>query len=489
MSCTCLRERCRRLIVIAAFGLFFLVSPTGCSRSQPIEPGQTDEPLVSPGALEASDQSGINSHKVSHVKRDDSDRNRSHDIHQRSDHKTGGRPDERPPEDQAVAQVEQPNERAAISQPTVTPIRTPNGGIQPQAVQDAGGVVHLIYFKGDPASGDLFYVRKEPGADDFSSPIQVNSQSGSAIAVGTIRGGQIAVGRNGRVHVAWNGNSKAKPRGPLNPAQPQDSPYNGTPMLYARMNDGGTAFESQRNLMQKTFALDGGGTVAADPAGNVYVVWHGSTEGAAKDEEGRQVWVARSTDDGKTFSPETPAWSEATGACGCCGMRAFVDSRGTVFALYRSATQKVNRDMFLISSRDTGNSFQGERVDRWQIKACPMSSAFLTEVPSGVLAAWETNGQVYCAKVDPNTLQCSQPIPAPGRGKSRKHPVIAGNARGEMILVWTEGTGWNRGGSVAWQVFDQDLRPTGVKGSTRGVSVWSLAAVFTRQDGGFSIVY
>ena len=29
--------------------------------------------------------------------------------------------------------------------------------------------------------------------------------------------------------------------------------------------------------MTRTFHLDGGGTVAADPGGNVYVAWHGGT--------------------------------------------------------------------------------------------------------------------------------------------------------------------------------------------------------------------
>ena len=41
-------------------------------------------------------------------------------------------------------------------------------------------------------------------------------------------------------------------------------------------------FEPQRNLMQETFALDGGGSVAADAEGNVYVAWHGSAKGSAK---------------------------------------------------------------------------------------------------------------------------------------------------------------------------------------------------------------
>src|SRR6185369_17622731 len=78
----------------------------------------------------------------------------------------------------------------------VTLMQTPEGGIQPQAAVDSQGVVHLIYFKGNPQAGDLFYVKLEPGKQRFSDPIRVNSQPGSVIAVGTIRGGQMAVGKD-----------------------------------------------------------------------------------------------------------------------------------------------------------------------------------------------------------------------------------------------------------------------------------------------------
>src|SRR5439155_8080843 len=83
----------------------------------------------------------------------------------------------------------------------VTLLRTPDGGIQPQAAVDSQGVVHLIYYKGDAGAGNVFYVHQEPGQESSSNPIQVNSQQGSAIAAGTIRGAQLAVGKNGRVHV------------------------------------------------------------------------------------------------------------------------------------------------------------------------------------------------------------------------------------------------------------------------------------------------
>src|SRR6516165_10924830 len=74
-------------------------------------------------------------------------------------------------------------------------VKTPDGGIQPQALVDSKETLHLIYFKGDPAAGDLFYVRRVAKEARFSAPIRVNSQAGSAIAVGTIRGGRLALGK------------------------------------------------------------------------------------------------------------------------------------------------------------------------------------------------------------------------------------------------------------------------------------------------------
>lgn len=226
-------------------------------------------------------------------------------------------------------------------------LRVPAGGIQPQAVADARGAVHLIYFAGDPRHGDIFYVRSFDGGNDFSAPVRVNSQPGSAIALGTIRGAQMAVGRAGRVHVAWNGSAVAEPKGPVNPKDPAHR--EGAPMLYSRSNDAGTGFEMQRNLMRHTFGLDGGGSVAADQDGHVYVAWHGKAPGAPPGEAGRRVWIARSADDGKTFAAEQPAWDEATGACACCGLKCFADSRGTVYLLYRSATESIHRDIYALA--------------------------------------------------------------------------------------------------------------------------------------------
>ncbi len=138
-------------------------------------------------------------------------------------------------------------------------------------------------------------------------------------------------------------------------------------MAYARLNESGTAFEEQRDLMQGTEVLDGGGTVAADRAGNVYVAWHAMKAGGKRGEQHRQLWVTRSTDEGKTFAPEVPAWTKPTGACACCSTRAFADSKGYVYLLYRSAEAEVNRDMYLLTSNDEGEGLQGTVLHKWRV--------------------------------------------------------------------------------------------------------------------------
>ncbi len=355
-------------------------------------------------------------------------------------------------------------------------LRVPNNGLQPQAVMDERGVLHLIYFTGEPGGGDIYYVRRDAGRTEFAAPIRINSEPNTAVAAGTIRGAHLAVGKNGRVHVAWNG--PHKPGG------------HEAPMLYSRLNDARMAFEPQRNVMQFSGGLDGGGSVAADIEGNVYVAWHG--KGDKEGEEHRRIWIARSNDEGKTFSRETAAWNEPTGACGCCGMRANADRQGKVHLFYRAATESVNRDMYLLASDNHGKSFSGVLLDKWKLNACPMSSAALSngaDGANGLLAAWETQGQVYFASLDPKKPQSLSPIPATGVAGKRKHPVIAANSRGETMLVWTEGTGWKKGGSLAWQLYDSQWKPVGEKGESLGIPVWSLAAVVAEKEGSFTIIY
>src|SRR5262249_51452270 len=108
--------------------------------------------------------------------------------------------------DQGARAAEPPAKAAPAGK--VTLLRVPDPGLQPQGVVDGKGVVHLVYFKGEAKGGNLFYVRSEDG-EKFSDPLRVNSRP-NAMAVGNIRGAHLAVGKNGRVHVAWFGAGEAE---------------------------------------------------------------------------------------------------------------------------------------------------------------------------------------------------------------------------------------------------------------------------------------
>lgn len=360
---------------------------------------------------------------------------------------------------------------ASAAEPdAVAVLPVPGGGLQPQALTDAAGTVHLLYFKADPVEGarrgDLFYVKRPAGAADFSAPIRINSRAGGAIAIGTVRGGQLALGRNGRVHAVWNGAGKPEA------------------LNYARLNEAGTAFEEQRSLLGATSILDGGCTVAADAAGRVYVVWQALPAGAAPGEDNRQVWVARSDDDGKTFAREAAARPSEPGVCPCCSMRAFAAGDGTLLIAYRAVGEGAHRDLRLLTSRDQGKTFAGRLLHPWQASACPMSTMALAEGPGGVVAAWETDGQVFFARAKAGAGDWGEPQAAPGTGRNRKHPALAVDARGEILLAWTEGTGWQKGGDLAWQRYDRDGRPQGAPGRlVRGIPAWGLPAAAVGKDG------
>ncbi len=367
----------------------------------------------------------------------------------------------------------------AVSPSEVRLLRTPDGGLQPQAVEDAKGALHLIYLKGEPEACNVFYVVRATGQTNFSAPLRVNSRPGSAVALGTIRGAQLALGRNGRVHVAWNGAVNAKTES-----------VRSAPMFYTRLNDAGKAFEPERNLITTTVALDGGGSVAADEKGNVFVVWHAFPESAVMEETNRAVFIAKSSDDGKTFARERAVSPKFTGACGCCGLKAFADSHGRVGVLYRAATGGTGRDATLLMSRDAGNTFTNLVVGPWHLMACPMSSMALAQGFGDTwLAAWETAGQIQVGAVTP--LSWSYGVSEPeGKGK-RKYPVVAAGSENhwqQELIAWVEDAGWGRGGPLVWELVDIE---TGRKSSGRGavVPVWSLITVVANKNGGFTIIY
>src|SRR5205814_7654949 len=120
------------------------------------------------------------------------------------------------------------------------------------------------------------------------------------------------------------------------------------------------------------------------------------------------------------------------------------------------------------------------KTDPWRVARCVMSTASLARCGDNVLAAWETEGQIRLATLMLDNSD-AKVISMPGESKQRKHPAIAVNAQGERLLVWAEGTGWEKGGDVACQFFHAN----GEAGGTRplhGVQPWRVPAARRAPD-------
>jgi hypothetical protein len=362
---------------------------------------------------------------------------------------------------------------------------TPNGGIRPQVFVDAKGVVHMVYAwnpnPGERPGGDnLAYARKEPGQSEFSKPIDVNSVPRSVFPLVP---SEMAVGRDGRVHVSW----AASPRY-FRERMTEGGERRMKYLFYTRLNDAGTAFEEQRNIAGDTFGFEMATAIVANSKGEVHLFWGGHQALPGGGDANRKVFGIHSKDEGRTFTGVEAVWDDGKGACACCTTEALETDAGTILLAYRSAEKNVNRDTCLLTSTDHGKTFTGQRVDGWEINACPMTSYGLVQTRLGTFFAWENKGLVQLARTAAGKIVA--PVSPSGEGHDRKFPSVAANSKGEILLAWTEGSHYRKGGDLAWQVFDKNGNPTEEKGTAKGViRAAAMPAAYSNPDGTFVILY
>jgi hypothetical protein len=76
---------------------------------------------------------------------------------------------------------------------------------------------------------------------------------------------------------------------------------------------------------------------------------------------------------------------------------------------------------------------------------------------------------------------------ASGNPQQRKHPRLALSQQqgGQPLVTWVEGTGWEKGGALAWELPGSPATSARVD----GVRPWTFAAVFGEPDGSYTILY
>ena len=348
--------------------------------------------------------------------------------------------------------------------PQVEVLRAPEGSSLPQVVIDDGGTLHLLYYTGSMTSGDLWHVTRAPDATGWAAPQRVNSDPHSVSGLGPIDGGQLAIGPDRLLHATWFHKDPTR-------------------FHYARTDHTG-AFGPQQTLSVKDEGgVESAPTVTVDDDGNVYVFWHADPVEDAQ----RRVYMAVSRENGALFDLPRAVSPPAEGACGCCGLRAATDDAGVLYVSYRGAAENMRRGMRLLTSADQGRTFSDQLIDPWEINACPIATTTLSTGPDGTLVAWETDGQIYFADVDRLDEVRSPPGEAEFR---RKNATVATNDRGDVLLAWGDGPGWQSGGTLHWQVFDGAGRPRGDAGvGPSPIPARSVPTIAVRADGSFVVVF
>lgn len=368
---------------------------------------------------------------------------------------------------------------AATVPPQVAVLRLGPEALKPRAVVDDAGTVHIVYYRGPlKPGGNLFYRSLAPGTGRLTGAIRVNSQPRGVSGKGVVVSHQIALGADGRIHVAFPASELAQPRGPF-----------GTPgVFHVRSSIDRSRFEAEENVMRRSRGgPDGGEAIAADRSGHVWVAWYGTADRSRRGEDGT-LFVARSDDGGATFAAESAVTDQPMGACECCAMAARADADGRLYLFYRSALRGRHRDMLLYWSDDLGRAFRDLVVDRWEINACPVTGSDLGESGGDLIATWENKERrLGLARIAPS----GRLMPATfveGQTRPPKMPVVASDSQGYVLLAWAEGLSPVRGGTAHWQLFGPDGGAVGGVGTADGVKPNSLVAAVAMADGSFLIV-
>src|SRR6185369_14193921 len=279
---------------------------------------------------------------------------------------------------------------------------------------------------------NVYYVKSSDEGNTFTAPIRINSGADTAHPANMYRGPDLALGKDGRVHVIWYCNAYQR-------KLPQDQ----WGVMYSHLNAETNAFVASRNLNHKP---SDNYSLATDGNGKVAVFWMAGG-----------LFYNLSKDSGETFAEPVKIANADT--CECCASRAFISTDGTLNCAYRDKANNI-RDMFLLSQPKGQSAFTKEKISvtPWEVKGCPMTGTFLTGDKNGLITAWETKGQVFFTRSDRNSRSPSpKEIAAPVRGG--KWPIALIAPDHSVLLSWKNGT------TLEWQLYGANDKPVGEKKS------------------------
>lgn len=321
-------------------------------------------------------------------------------------------------------------------------VATPEGGEVPDAEVDSAGNLHVAFVSGQ----DAYYIKSSDKGQTFTTPIRINSEAETVHPSNSYRGPDLAVGKNGRVHVIWYVN-----------AYQRKLPQSEWGVFYSHIDPGAKAFAPARNLNHKP---SDNYSLAANDKGEVAVVWMAG-----------KLFLTSSKDNGESFST-TETISNAD-PCECCASRAVFSEAGALLIDYRDKANN-QRDMQLLSRFPRERDFTRQKISAtpWQVNACPMTGTFIGGGSKGLVTAWETKGQIFYTRLDQKGTPAKEISVSP----QGKWPIALEGKDGTVLVSWKSGS------TVWWQLFDSRDQRVGSAQSKPSGNANRHAGVVTNGD-------
>ena len=276
--------------------------------------------------------------------------------------------------------------------PMVVQLSSPGvDAAEPATATATDGTFYVAWVNHYAKQADIMIARFNNNGEMQGSPVRVNRQQGVATAW---RGDQpsLAVGEDGSVFVVWTARVHLEGK-------------HGSDLYLSVSNDRGQAFSSEVKINDdKVPGAHGMHSLAVAKNGRVYVSWldernvhkpKPSTKAEGHHmESNRDLFIAHSSDGGRTFSANQKVASEA---CPCCKTSLAVSGDGTLYAGWRQVLPGNFRHIAVVSSTDGGATFSSPKIvsdDRWVLQGCPVSGPSLSVDPAGNLRVlWYAAGE------------------------------------------------------------------------------------------------
>lgn len=326
--------------------------------------------------------------------------------------------------------------RATVSQPVQISAPDVDAAEPVTATAPEGGFYVAWVNHNADSQSDVMLARFNSDGVAAGSPVTVNQRAGTATAW---RGDppSVAVGDKS-VYVLWTARVEADGK-------------KGTDLYLSASHDQGKSFAPGVKVNDdKLPGAHGMHSLAVARDGKIYVAWLDERNvnapqpskhaGGHHMESNRELFIAHSSDGGKTFSANQKV---AENACPCCKTALAVSADGTLYASWRQVLPGNFRHIAVASSTDGGANFSAPVIvsdDRWVLQGCPVSGPSLSIAANGTLrVVWYAAGEgdapgLYFAETrdkahtfSPRSLLMQETV--------KGTPALAG-AKDRAVAIW-----------------------------------------------------